>query len=130
MIKNYLPNFFFTSFQVSHCSFRLNRNSTEYLVMFFTDIMLFYFIPLLISVVLYSLIGRMLLFKSKSKFPGGGTRNSLSASAAQKTNQSRIQVRKLSEYTHICIKDKFLIEIEHRISSILNFAMIIIDQLQ
>ena len=130
MIKNYLPNFFFSSFQVSHCSFRLNRNSTEYLVMFFTDIMLFYFIPLLISVVLYSLIGRMLLFKSKSKFPGGGTRNSLSASAAQKTNQSRIQVRKLSEYTNICIKDKFLIEIEHRISSILNFAMIIIDQLQ
>ena len=130
MIKNYLPNFFFSSFQVSHCSFRLSRNSTEYLVMFFTDIMLFYFIPLLISVVLYSLIGRMLLFKSKSKFPGGGTRNSLSASAAQKTNQSRIQVRKLSEYTQICIKDKFLIEIEIGSPQSLTFAMVIIDQLQ
>ena len=61
--------------------------------MFFTDIMLFYCIPLLLSVVLYSLIGKMLLSKSKNKLPGGGTRNSLSATAAVKSNKSRVQVR-------------------------------------
>ena len=76
--------------------------------MFFTDIMLFYFIPLLISVVLYSLIGKMLLSKSKSKFPGGGTRNSLSASAAQKTNQSRIQVCFLFSNSHIILLSAFI----------------------
>lgn len=79
-------------FQVATCGFRLRRDSTEYLVMFFTDIMLFYCIPLLISVVLYTLIGKMLLSKARNKFPGGGGRNSLSAAAALKSNQSRVQV--------------------------------------
>ena len=82
-------------FQVPMCSFRLRRDSTEYLVMFFTDIILFYLIPLLLSVVLYTLIGKMLLSKSRNKLPGGGTRNSLSATAANKTNQSRVQVSEI-----------------------------------
>ena len=54
--------------QVATCGFRLKRNSTEYFVLFFTDIMLFYVIPLLVSVVLYSLIAKMLLSKVSDKF--------------------------------------------------------------
>ena len=37
----------------------------------------------------------MLLSKSRNKLPGGGTRNSLSATAANKTNQSRVQVSEI-----------------------------------
>ena len=41
----------------------------------------------------------MLLFKSKSKFPGGGTRSSaLSAAAAAKSNQQKFQVGQNSYY--------------------------------
>ena len=64
--------------------------------MFFTDIVLFYLIPLLLSVVLYALIGKMLLSKSRNKLlPGAGggvSRNSVSAAGAVKANQSRVQV--------------------------------------
>ena len=49
---------------VTKCSFRLRRDSPEYLVMFFTDIVLFYLLPLLVSVVLYSLIARSNLFQA------------------------------------------------------------------
>ena len=73
----------------------LPRTSTAYLVIFFSDITLFYCIPLLLSLILYSLIGKMLLFKTKNKFPGGGTRSSaLSAAAAAKSNQQKFQVGK------------------------------------
>ena len=96
------------------CSFRLRRDSTEYLVMFFTDIILFYLIPLLLSVVLYTLIGKMLLSKSRNKLPGGGTRNSLSATAANKTNQSRVQVSEI----YYKVAHTILIQTKYRISAI------------
>lgn len=86
--------------EVETCRFRLKRNSTEYLVMFFTDIMLFYVIPLVLSVILYALIARMLLSNSKNKFPSssGGLSNGSSTAmsvseAAAKSNQSRVQVK-------------------------------------
>jgi hypothetical protein len=87
------------------CSFSLSRNSSEYLIMFFTDIMLFYLMPLLLSVVLYSLIARTLLVNSRKGFlgSGGAKRGSSLANgkgasamsvceAAAKTNQARVQV--------------------------------------
>lgn len=75
---------------ITKCSFRLRRDSTEYLVLFFADLMLFYVYPLLLSIVLYGLIARALLSKTKSKFPMG--RDDLRSKAAIKTNQSRVQV--------------------------------------
>ena len=78
--------------------------------MFFCDLMLFYVIPLLLSMVLYSLIARMLLSASRNKFGGGGgggaamsngggggggsSAQAMSVSeAAAKSNQARVQVR-------------------------------------
>jgi len=89
--------------EITTCSFRLRRDSTEYLVMFFSDIILFYVVPLLLSMVLYALIARMLLSHSRNKFPGssngasngsaGGGGHAMSVSeAAAKSNQSRVQV--------------------------------------
>ena len=46
-----------------------------YITMFFTDITLFYFIPLILSVVLYTLIAIMLLFKAPRAFSDGTVRN-------------------------------------------------------
>lgn len=90
---------------VATCGFRLRRDSTEYLVMFFTDLVLFYIIPLLLSVILYALIGTMLLANSRNSFPtssasrqGGGRRNANGATtlsvseAAAKSNLARVQV--------------------------------------
>lgn len=57
---------------------------------------LFYVVPLLLSVVLYSLIARMLLTNSRNKFGAGGSSNGTTLSvseAAAKSNQSRVQVR-------------------------------------
>ena len=48
--------------KVPKCDFRLSRDSTMYIAMFFTDITLFYVIPLVLSVVLYTLISIMLLY--------------------------------------------------------------------
>ena len=92
------------------CSFSLSRNSSEYLFMFFTDIMLFYLMPLLLSVVLYSLIARTLLVASRKGFGSGGGGsggNSLAngggasamsvCEAASKTNQARVQVSSSEE---------------------------------
>jgi hypothetical protein len=53
--------------------------------------MLFYVYPLLLSIVLYGLIAKALLSKSRNKFPGG--RDDHRSKAAIKTNQSRVQVR-------------------------------------
>ena len=89
----------FPFFQVQTCTLTWPRNSVGYLVIFFSDLTLFYGIPLLLSLILYSLIAKMLLFKSKSKFPGGGTRSSaLSAAAAAKSNQQKFQVGQNSCY--------------------------------
>ena len=52
--------------------------------------MLFYVYPLLLSIVLYGLIAKALLSKSRNKFPGG--RDDQRSKAAIKTNQSRVQV--------------------------------------
>ena len=95
----------FLFFQVQTCTLTWPRNSVGYLVIFFSDLTLFYGIPLLLSLILYSLIAKMLLFKSKSKFPGGGTRSSaLSAAAAAKSNQQKFQVGQNSYYYLNCSK--------------------------
>ena len=46
-----------------------------YIAMFFTDITLFYLIPLVLSVVLYTLIAVMLLFTAPRTFNDGTVRN-------------------------------------------------------
>ena len=46
-----------------------------YFAMFFTDITLFYLIPLVLSVVLYSLIAIMLLYTAPRTFNDGTNRN-------------------------------------------------------
>ena len=46
-----------------------------YIAMFFTDITLFYLIPLVLSVVLYSLIAVMLLYTAPRTFNDGPRRN-------------------------------------------------------
>ena len=55
-----------------------------YIAMFFMDITLFYLIPLVLSVVLYTLIAVMLLFTAPRTFNDGTVRN-----------QARLQVVKL-----------------------------------
>ena len=46
-----------------------------HIAMFFTDITLFYLIPLVLSVVLYTLIAVMLLFTAPRTFNDGTVRN-------------------------------------------------------
>ena len=46
-----------------------------YIAMFFADITLFYLIPLVLSVVLYSLIAIMLLYTAPKTFNDGNNRN-------------------------------------------------------
>ena len=53
-----------------------------YIAMFFMDITLFYLIPLILSVVLYTLIAIMLLFTAPRTFNDGTSRN-----------RARLQVR-------------------------------------
>ena len=99
--------FFF--FQIESCGFSWPRNSIGYLIIFFSDVTLFYFIPLLLSLILYSLIGKMLFSQSKSMFAGNGTRSSaLSAAAAAKSSQQKFQVRHF--YQNLIIKS-FIINI-------------------
>jgi len=70
--------------QVPKCDFKHSRASTMYIAMFFTDITLFYLIPLVLSVVLYSLIAIMLLYTAPRTFNDGNNRN-----------QARLQVVKM-----------------------------------
>ena len=67
--------FKFHFFQVPKCDFRLRRDSTMYIVIFFTDITLFYLIPLAVSMVLYTLIAIMLLYTAPRTFNDGTNRN-------------------------------------------------------
>ena len=61
--------------------------------LFIADLTIYYLLPLLLSVILYVLIGKTLLSKSRNRLPGGGTRSSsLSTTAALKANNSRVQV--------------------------------------
>ena len=46
-----------------------------YIAMFFADITLFYLIPLVLSVVLYTLISIMLLYTAPRTFNDGSVRN-------------------------------------------------------
>ena len=69
-------------YQVPKCTFRLPRDSTMHFVMFSIDITLFYLIPLVLSVVLYTLISIMLLFNAPRTFNDGTSRN-----------RARLQVR-------------------------------------
>ena len=61
--------------QVPKCTFRLARDSTMHFVMFSIDITLFYLIPLVLSVVLYTLISIMLLFNDPRTLNDGTSRN-------------------------------------------------------
>ena len=67
--------------QVPKCDFKHSRSSTMYIAMFFADITLFYLIPLVTSVVLYSLIAIMLLVKAPRLLREGNN-----------NNQARLQV--------------------------------------
>ena len=92
-ILNGLWYAYYFFFQIESCGFSWPRNSIGYLIIFFSDVTLFYFIPLLLSLILYSLIGKMLFSQSKSMFAGNGTRSSaLSAAAAAKSSQQKFQV--------------------------------------
>ena len=62
-------------FQVPKCDFKHSRSSEMYIAMFFMDITLFYLIPLVLSVVLYTLIAVMLLFTAPRTFNDGTVRN-------------------------------------------------------
>ena len=64
------------------------RKITMYIVIFLTDITLFYLIPLVLSVVLYTLIAVMLLFTAPRTFNDGTVRN-----------QARLQV---SDKKQVC----------------------------
>ena len=68
-------NIFTLTTQVPKCTFRLARDSTMHFVMFSIDITLFYLIPLVLSVVLYTLISIMLLFNGPRTFNDGTSRN-------------------------------------------------------
>ena len=71
--------------QVPKCTFRLARDSTMHFVMFSIDITLFYLIPLVLSVVLYTLISIMLLFNGPRTFTDGTSRNRARLQVARET---------------------------------------------
>ena len=86
-------SFKYIFFQVGSCGFRLPRSDPALLSLFIADLTIYYLLPLLLSVILYVLIGKTLLSKSRNRLPGGGTRSSsLSTTAALKANNSRVQV--------------------------------------
>ena len=60
-----------------------------YIAMFFADITLFYLIPLVLSVVLYTLISVMLLYTAPRTFNDGSVRN-----------QARLQVCRWSRHSY------------------------------
>ena len=62
-----------------------------YIVIFLTDITLFYLIPLVLSVVLYTLIAVMLLFTAPRTFNDGTVRN-----------QARLQVSDKKQVSSSC----------------------------
>ena len=62
-------------FKVPKCDFRHSRASKMYIGMFFTDITLFYVIPLVVSMVLYTLIATMLLYTAPRTFQERMNRN-------------------------------------------------------
>ncbi len=85
-------NFFHvTSISIKNkLSHKINRN--QYLGYYFTDLILFYIVPLLLSVILYGLIAKI-LYQSRhnTKSTHHGTNGQLSVDSS-KTNASRVQV--------------------------------------
>ena len=77
------PRFLVFSSQAPKCDFKLDRHSTIYIAMFFTDIALFYLIPLVLSVGLYGLIAKMLLYTAP---------RTLTSQDNNRSNQARLQV--------------------------------------
>ena len=76
--SSYKPRDFpvhFIFLQVPKCDFKHSRASNMYIAMFFADITLFYLIPLVLSVVLYTLISIMLLYTAPRTFNDGSVRN-------------------------------------------------------
>lgn len=73
---------------IESCEYKIERN--QYLGYYFTDLILFYIVPLLLSVVLYGLIARI-LYRSHNSKSTTGTNGPLSVDCS-KTNASRVQV--------------------------------------
>ena len=62
------------------CRWKIRRDSSWFVIMFVADICLFYLIPLLLSVVLYSLIAKVMLSKErKLNAQSGGGQSSMTA---------------------------------------------------
>ena len=79
-----IPFNFIPQFQdLPKCDFKLDRHSNIYIAMFFADIALFYLIPLVLSVVLYCLIAKMLLYTAP---------RTLTSQDNNRSNQARLQV--------------------------------------
>lgn len=80
------------------CYFKLDRKSNYYLAYFFTDLMMFYVFPLLLSCVLYGLIARV-LFSNKLTKSAGKSRNGVNNVDSKKSSHSadyaRVQVSPL-----------------------------------
>jgi thyrotropin-releasing hormone receptor len=96
---------------VQKCSFKLSRQ--EYVYYYFVDLLAFYVLPLLLSVVLYGLIARI-LFASHSvsvkSTVGGKTINGQLTVDSTKTNAARTQVslQRLLNYKIHNIKSVFV----------------------
>jgi len=90
------PIFYKGYSNVQTCEHKLSRE--QYLGYYFADLIVFYVIPLLLSVVLYSQIARI-LYKSQSSKSSGCTGSSSGngnlTTDLSKPNAARVQVRKL-----------------------------------
>lgn len=100
--------------EVTTCNLKLSRASKEYMVLFVTDITLFYLIPLLLSMVLYTLIAKVMLAKAKDKFLGEHNRSVRAAEVAAKSNQSRVQVSPETFITHLSYYHFWVFPVEAR----------------
>lgn len=79
------------------CTFKVSRK--YYLGLFFADLVLFYVLPLLLSVILYILIAMILFTNEIPKTPGTGNKNGAVCSSDSKktssSNNARVQVVKM-----------------------------------
>ena len=90
---------------VEMCTFKLSRQ--EYLVYYFTDIIVFYLVPLLLSCVLYGLIARVLFTSHFNKCPEVCKHDNQSVDP---TKSSRVQVPLICIYKKKKKKKKFKIQ--------------------
>ncbi|XP_022244874.1 thyrotropin-releasing hormone receptor-like [Limulus polyphemus] len=75
------------------CTFALSRE--QYVGYFFTDLILFYIFPLVLSCVLYSLIARILFTNEIPKNPGRRNSSSKESKKITKNTSARVQVVKM-----------------------------------